>query len=53
MRVSIIVLKFNNKNMNGCLKSLLTRWEVDPELEVVCVLNLWEVGGMIYNYNQK
>ena len=39
--------------MNGCLKSLLTRWEVDPGLEVVCVLNLWEVGGIIYNYNQN
>ena len=39
--------------MNGCLKPLLTCWEVDLGVEVACVVNLWEVGGMLYNYNQN
>ena len=49
----ICSLKFNNKNMNECLKPLLTSWEVDLGVEVACVVNLWEVGGMLYNYNQN
>ena len=52
MRVSIIVLKFNQKNMNGCFEPQLKCWEVDLGVEVVCVVNLWEVDGMIYNYMQ-